>query len=104
MQDLKFAFRQLLKAPGFSLVVVVSLAVGIRANAVVFTWIRATLLNAIPLAAEPGQLSVLQPEHQTGGFADTMSLLDIQSLAAWREVLAGITGPALSTILVRPCA
>ena len=50
MTDLKFAFRQLLKAPGFSLVVVLSLAVGIGANAVVFTWIRATLLNAIPLA------------------------------------------------------
>src|SRR5688572_5609050 len=101
MQDLKFAFRQLLKAPGFSLVVVVSLAVGIGANAVVFTWIRATLLNAIPLAAEPGQLSVLQPEHKTGGFSDTMSLPDIESLAAEREVFAGITASQFATIQVR---
>ena len=86
MHDLKFAFRQLLKHPAFSLVVVASLAVGIGANAVVFTWIRATLLNAIPMAAAPGQLSVLQPEHKTGGLSDTMSLLDIESLAAERKV------------------
>lgn len=101
MHDLKFAFRQLLKHPAFSLVVVASLALGIGANAVVFTWIRATLLNAIPLAAEPSALSVLQPEHKAGGLSDTMSLLDIESLAAERSVFAGITGSQFATVQVR---
>src|SRR6187402_2557186 len=101
MHDLKFAFRQLLKHPAFALVVVASLAVGIGANAVVFTWIRATLLNAIPLAAEPSALSVLQPEHKIGGLSDTMSLLDIESLAAERKVFAGITGSQFATVQVR---
>jgi hypothetical protein len=71
-------------------VVVASLAVGIGANAVVFTWIRTTLLNAIPAAAHPEELAVLVPEHKTGGLTDTMSLLDIDAVNAGIQVCEGI--------------
>lgn len=101
MNDLRFAFRQLLKNPGFTLVIVLSLAVGIGANAVVFTWIRATLLNAIPVAAQPEELAILVPEHKTGGITDTMSLPDIEALAAESKVFAGITASQFGTVQVR---
>jgi len=47
MTDLKFAFRQLLKNPGFTALAVLTLALGIGANTVVFSWIRATLIETI---------------------------------------------------------
>ena len=53
MNDLKFAFRQLLKNPGFTAVAVLTLALGIGANTIVFSWIRAVLLEAVPGAGAP---------------------------------------------------
>jgi hypothetical protein len=44
MNDLKFAFRQLLKNPGFSAVAVTTLALGIGANTAVFSLVNAILI------------------------------------------------------------
>jgi predicted permease len=55
MNDLKFAFRQLLKNPGFTAVAVLTLALGIGANTTIFTFINAALFKPI-LARDPDKL------------------------------------------------
>jgi predicted permease len=48
LQDLKYGLRTLGKKPGFALLVILTVALGIGANTTIFSWINATLLNPVP--------------------------------------------------------
>jgi putative ABC transport system permease protein len=66
MSDLKFAFRQLRKNPGFTAVVVLTLALGIGANTAIFSLINGLLLRPLPYP-HPNQLLTLWERNPKRG-------------------------------------
>ncbi len=98
MQDLKFALRQLGKAPGFTAVVVLSLALGIGANATVLCWLETLVLRPLPGVDRPQQMVVLV--SNTGG--GNVSLPDLRDFGAAGQVFAGtlatMSTPACLTV------
>jgi predicted permease len=67
LKDLRFALRQLAKAPGFTAVAVFSLALGIGANTAIFTLIESTLLRPIPVK-HAEQLRLVTWQERGGGW------------------------------------
>src|ERR1043165_5311370 len=65
MNDLKFAFRQLLKHPGFTAVSVLTLGLGIGAATAMFGLIEGVLLSPLPYA-KPDRLVLVSPTRVDG--------------------------------------
>ncbi|MBI1194862.1 MAG: FtsX-like permease family protein [Gammaproteobacteria bacterium] len=77
---MKFAFRQLLKNPGFTAVAVITLAVGIGVNAMVFALARAAFLTPLPVAHDGRSLWLRMANTQSGEREDLLSWLDREDI------------------------
>ena len=87
MQDFKFALRQLRKYPGFTLTVILTLALGIGANTAIFTLVHAVLLSSLPVA-DPATLYRIGDKDDccvNGGFLNKEGDFDLFSYELFRH-------------------
>src|SRR5262245_50762168 len=67
LQDLRFAARLLVRSPGFSLLIVLTLALGIGANAAIFSVVNGVLLSPLPYR-QPDRLMSIYSQFPGLGF------------------------------------
>jgi len=89
-QDLRYAIRMLAKNPGFTLIAVLTLALGIGANTVVFSVLNALVLRPLP-AERPNELAFL--ENQNG---PSQSFPNYKDLRDRNRTFAGLVGYRIS--------
>jgi macrolide transport system ATP-binding/permease protein len=71
-QDLQHGCRMLAQNPGFTLVAVISLAIGIGANCAMFSWADALLLRPLPVA-RPGEVVTVGTKVSLEGFSSLVN-------------------------------
>ena len=88
-RDLSYGWQQLKGSPGASLIAILSLALGIGANTVVFSWYQTLVMNPLAGVADQDRLVVVMHEPRGSNMGHSVTDLDLRDLAAHHEVFAG---------------
>ena len=94
LQDVLYALRRLWKAPGFTAVVVLTLALGIGANAAIFSVVHAILLRPLPYEQPDRLVSVSEDNAKAGVTGGGVSWPSFLALEEKHEIFSAVTGLA----------
>jgi putative ABC transport system permease protein len=89
LNDLTYAWRQLRKAPGLALLAVLTLALGIGANAAIFTVIENVLLRPLPYAHPDRLLHIGPADSPATGASSWLNYRDIRDQSQQLKAVAG---------------
>jgi predicted permease len=90
-QDIQYSLRMIAKTPGYAVIAILTLALGIGANTTIFSWINSTLLNPIPGLASPSEVVALS----LGRGADTpfpFTYPDFEMMRDGQQSFVGLAG------------
>ena len=97
-QDVRFGLRTLRKNPSFTITAVLSLALGIGANAAIFGMIDALVLRALPVSKPSELVQVMW--NISGSQSASFSYPVVQALAGHKELFSGVCGFSGNSLLV----
>jgi hypothetical protein len=80
LRDIRYAVRSLAKTPAFTLLAIVTIALGVGANTAVFSMVRGALLRRLPYAGDERLVRLVQPSVNTpDGRFSTPELIDYRA-------------------------
>ncbi len=93
VQDVRYAFRMMAKSPGFTLVAIISLALGIGADTTIYSWVKSILLRPLPGVEDVDRLVMMAERSRSDSFTSTSypDFDDFRKLAASKADLVAYT-------------
>ncbi len=82
LKDLRYGIRSLLKHPGFTAIVVITLALGIGANTAIFSLVHAVLLRSLPF---PDSDKLIVVKDQNGKTGETLPSVSPADFFDWKR-------------------
>ena len=101
LYDLRFALRQLRRSPGFALTAILTLAVGIGANAAIFTLIDDAMLRSLPVQRPSELVTVGFKAQKMLQIAPIQSLAGLEVLRKQLKSVEGLSGWSEDMLSVR---
>jgi putative ABC transport system permease protein len=90
VKDIQYGIRSLLKRPGFTVIAVITLALGIGANTAIFSVVNAVLLRALPFS-DPDRLVMVWEDASFAGFPrNTPAAANYADIKAQNQVFEGM--------------
>jgi putative ABC transport system permease protein len=90
-QDLRYAIRMLVKSPGFAMVAILSLALGVGANTAVFSVVHAVLLRPLPFP-EPNRLVLVEWQYGLDSARPNLSIPQMDFLKEHSTAFSSMAG------------
>jgi predicted permease len=91
-RDVRYALRMCVRRPGFTMVVVLTLTLGIGANTAIFSLIDALMLRWLPVRAPQELLQVRFQASDESKASETVSNAIVRALADQHELFSGVAG------------
>ena len=92
-RDVRYAFRIFVKNPGFTIIIVLTLALGIGANTAIFSLTDALMLRWLPVRSPQELIQVkLQAPRGRGPGGESFSYAIVRALADQHEIFMGVAG------------